>query len=96
MVQAAHDARETRWAAFSDSPEIARLNMPPSPPKDHNSEIPGPVNDLVLKCLEKNPADRFQNAADLKLALDSALRQIAPTGLPHLMPPPDKDVDTIH
>lgn len=73
-----------------------QVNMPPSPPRDHNQEIPDDINDLVLKCLEKNPADRFQNALDLKQALDSALRNIAPEGLPHLMPPPDRDVDTIY
>jgi serine/threonine-protein kinase len=72
-----------------------QVNMPPSPPRDHNQEIMQDINDLVMKCLEKNPADRFQKAADLKQALDAALRVMAPEGLPHLMPPPDRDVDTI-
>lgn len=73
-----------------------QVNMPPSPPRDHNQDIPQDINDLVMKCLEKNPADRFQKAADLKQALDAALRVMAPEGLPHLMPPPDRDVDTIY
>lgn len=72
-----------------------QVNMPPSPPRDQNPDIPADVNDLVLKCLEKNPADRFQKAVDLKQALDSALQKLSPEGLPHLMPPPDRDVDTI-
>jgi tetratricopeptide (TPR) repeat protein len=72
-----------------------QVNMPPSPPKDHNPAIPQEVNDLVLKCLEKNPADRFQKAGDLKAALDTVLRHVAPAGIPHLAIQPDKDVDTI-
>lgn len=71
-----------------------QVNMPPSAPRDHNPDIPQDVNDLVIKCLEKNPADRFQKAADLKEALESALRKLAPLGMPHLMPPPDRDEDT--
>lgn len=73
-----------------------QVNMPPSPPRDHNQEIPQDISDLILKCLEKNPADRFQKAVDLKQALDTALRKLAPEGLPHLMPPPDRDLDTIY
>jgi len=72
-----------------------QVNMPPSAPSDHNSEIPEDINNIVLKCLEKNPADRYQKANDLKAALDAALRKLAPEGLPHLMPAPDSDVDTI-
>lgn len=72
-----------------------QVNMPPSPPKEQNPAIPDDVNDLVLKCLEKNPADRFQKSMDLKSALDSCLYNLSPEGLPHLMPEPDSDVDTI-
>lgn len=72
-----------------------QVNMPPSPPMEQNNKIPQDVNDLVMKCLEKNQADRFQKAADLKQALDSALFAVAPEGMPHLEVPEDKDVDSI-
>lgn len=73
-----------------------QVNMPPSPPMEQNPQIPKDVNDIVLKCLEKNPADRFQKAADLKQALEQAFYIHAPEGLPHLEQPADKDLDTIH
>jgi len=70
-----------------------QVNMAPSPPVEQNPQVPFYVNELVMKCLEKNPADRFQKASDLKEALDSALFKLSPEGLPHLEPEPDKDMD---
>lgn len=72
-----------------------QVNMPPSPPREQNPLVPEDVNNLVLKCLEKNPADRFQKAVDLKQAVDAALYRLAPEGLAHLQPKQDADVDTI-
>jgi len=63
-----------------------QVNMPPSPPIEQNSAIPQDLNDLIMKCLEKNQADRYQTARDLKYALDTILKKIAPEGLPHLVP----------
>ena len=36
--------------------------------------VPGPIEGLVRRCLEKRPEDRFQNANDLALALDLVAR----------------------
>ena len=72
--------------------------MPPSAPIDHNPAIPSELNDLILKCLEKNPADRFQTARDLKYSVELILKKLAPSGLPHLKqnkPPGETDFDTI-
>lgn len=41
-------------------------------------DIPGEVERLIFKCLEKDPADRFQDAAELVEALES-LRNETPT-----------------
>jgi serine/threonine-protein kinase len=41
----------------------------PRPPLETNPQIPAPLNDLILKCLEKDADKRFQNAGDLLTAL---------------------------
>jgi serine/threonine protein kinase len=41
------------------------LHEPPRPLSDFDSEIPGPLQKLVLRCLEKNPEKRFPNCAEL-------------------------------
>lgn len=60
-----------------------QVNMLPSPPVEQNPKIPRELNDLVLRCLEKNAADRFQTARDLKSALDTILRKVCPDGHPN-------------
>jgi tetratricopeptide (TPR) repeat protein len=78
-----------------------QVNMPPTSPREHNDAVPQELNDLILKCLEKNPADRFQSARDLKYALDALFRKIAPDGMPWAKREPtpkpgtDTDMDTI-
>jgi serine/threonine-protein kinase len=39
---------------------------------------PPVVSDIVRRCLQKQPAQRFQSAADLRTALEIALRALAP------------------
>ncbi len=34
-------------------------------------DIPSQLEDIVMRCLEKRPADRFQRARDLETALDA-------------------------
>ena len=40
-------------------------NRPPEPPRKRNAEIPSDLELICLKCLEKNPADRYQTAGAL-------------------------------
>lgn len=42
-------------------------------------DLPRTVDRLVLRCLEKNPDDRFPSAAALAAALETALRALTPT-----------------
>ncbi|AXA37064.1 Serine/threonine protein kinase PrkC, regulator of stationary phase [Candidatus Sumerlaea chitinivorans] len=76
-----------------------QVNIPPVPPVEQNPDIPLEVNNIIMKCLEKNPADRFQTALDLKHALELALSHL--TGKPTPAPPPrlklpgETDMDTI-
>ena len=45
------------------------LNVDPGSLSQHNPEVPAPLDRLVLKCLEKAPADRYQDPAELLRAL---------------------------
>jgi serine/threonine-protein kinase len=57
-----------------------QVNVRPTAPAEQSSEIPVEVSDLIMKCIEKNPADRFQNARDLKNAVDNLVARLAPEG----------------
>lgn len=54
---------------------IKQLNDPPAPLRQFRPElnIPARVEELVMRCLEKDPAARFQTARELQAALDDAL-----------------------
>jgi serine/threonine-protein kinase len=40
----------------------AHISERPDPPSKYRSAVPPTMNELVLRCLEKNPADRWQSA----------------------------------
>lgn len=41
------------------------------PPQELNEDIPDSLNSIICKALEKNPADRFQSAIEMKNALEN-------------------------
>ncbi len=75
-----------------------QVNVPPIPAVELNPEIPLLVNDLTMKCLEKNPADRFQTARDQKYAFEEVQKKLYPEG-PFAGRAPrtsgDTDLDTV-
>jgi serine/threonine protein kinase len=48
-----------------------QVNEAPVPMRDINPTIPKDFADAIMRCLKKDPGDRFQNAMDLRSALDS-------------------------
>lgn len=52
----------------------AHLTAPPPPLTDYRSDLPSPLTDLVTKCLEKDPDDRWQTADDLVEQLENMNR----------------------
>jgi Tol biopolymer transport system component len=58
----------------------AHLTEPAVPIRTHRTDVPEPLAELVMKCLEKQPADRWQTAAELVQRLDTlAIAPSVPT-----------------
>src|SRR3990170_4075399 len=49
----------------------AHLTHAPVPIRTHRADVPEPLAELVMKCLEKRPADRWQTAAELVQRLEA-------------------------
>ena len=47
----------------------AILHQPPRPPRQLNSSISPRLEDIILKCMEKEPANRYQSAKELAVDL---------------------------
>lgn len=65
----------------------ATLNYAPPHVNDAGARVPAPLNSTIMRCLEKNPAARFQSASDLALTLRAislpggAVPQVSPNSL---------------
>jgi serine/threonine-protein kinase len=60
---------------------MAHLTEPPPPLRSRNPEIPERIEAIVLKLLEKKPADRYASCNDLARTLMSARDWLAAEGL---------------
>jgi eukaryotic-like serine/threonine-protein kinase len=49
---------------------IAHAHQPPQPPSQLNPGVPDDAELVVLRCLQKNPIDRYQSAADVVAAIE--------------------------
>ncbi|HWZ60743.1 MAG TPA: protein kinase, partial [Gemmatimonadaceae bacterium] len=56
---------------------LAHLTKAPEPIATRRADVPPPLAHVVMRCLEKDPADRWQTAADLVRELDE---RVVPTG----------------
>jgi eukaryotic-like serine/threonine-protein kinase len=51
---------------------MKHINEPPPPPRQFSPNLPEIIGSIILKCLAKDPAQRFATASDLAAALRSA------------------------
>ena len=49
---------------------VAHASESPRPPRELNPDIPLELEEIILRCLEKQPEDRFQDVATLREMLD--------------------------
>ena len=49
------------------------LHTPPLPPRTHNSQIPDALNQIILKCIEKDPNQRYRTAKEIRLDIEAKL-----------------------
>ena len=54
------------------------LNSPPPAPRHVNGKLPEKLEEIILKCLEKDPEDRYQGAKEIAVDLR---RTIAPSAI---------------
>ena len=68
----------------------AKLFSEAPKPRSLNPDIPKPVEDIIMKSLTREPAERYQSASEMRAALD-ATRRTAKVGVPS--GPPDMTID---
>jgi serine/threonine protein kinase/tetratricopeptide (TPR) repeat protein len=66
----------------------AILHRPPIPPRQLNSKLSFGLEHIISKCLEKNPAERYQSAKELAVDLRHLQRDSSAETVPFSIPPP--------
>ncbi|UJR86919.1 Hypothetical protein I5071_90200 [Sandaracinus amylolyticus] len=57
---------------------VKHVTEQPIPPTQRRSEVPGPVEELVLRCLVKDPQDRFRDAYHFLSELRAVRERLGP------------------
>ena len=55
-----------------------QVSQDPKPPSEITPIIPRQAEKIILKCLAKEPGDRYQHAADLKTDIERAMKDLWP------------------
>jgi serine/threonine protein kinase len=70
---------------FAGTPQkviAAQLSQPPDPVSRHRPETPPVLAALVMRCLQKEPGERWQSADDVLAVLESVATSEATVGVP--------------
>ena len=67
----------------------AILHRPPIPPRQLNSKLSFELERIISKCLEKNPAERYQSAKELAVDLRHLQRDSSADTIPFSLPAPN-------
>ena len=59
----------------------SHLTRAPDAVRVHRATVPPPLEGIVMRCLEKNPADRFQNAKEIVDAIEASRTRSLAAGL---------------
>jgi len=68
-----------RWPFTGGSPlsiAVKRLTEAPRPPREHVDDLDPVWEAVILRCLQRQPADRFATTADVVAALDGRRRPV--------------------
>jgi eukaryotic-like serine/threonine-protein kinase len=65
---------------------LKQVSEPPEPPHRFNPQLPQPLEAVIMRALEKDPARRFGDADEFIAALEAAGRGIAPQTGAHRLP----------
>ena len=52
-----------------------QINLAPPSPRKYNPALPITIEDVILRCLDKDPTKRFSTALELQNALENAINQ---------------------
>jgi len=66
----------------------AHLNQPPTPPRKHQPSIAPAYEEVIMRCLEKEPIRRWQSMAELGRAIVGSLQGKTPPAAPAAPPEP--------
>ncbi len=80
---------------------MAVLGATPRAPIEHVPTIPPPLSEVVMRALEKDPAQRFSSARALRQALEDAVGRVASVEavadyVNALWPPSDREREALH
>jgi len=77
----------------ASTPEMLKRvrDDPPRPPREVNADVPAWLETLISRLHAKNPADRFQTAAEVAEALGRHLEQFPPPDSTTLTPSPARE-----
>jgi len=64
-----------------------QVNIEPTPPAEICPTLPDRVNDIIMKCLKKDPDDRYRSAPELKVDIDQSLERLGG----YVPPPPQEE-----